>query len=247
MSSVIALSDQTKQLTNNPFLYGVAKGLLKLTPPGLVVGAGVASYSLTTALMEKGALDTAIDIAKGIADLPANLKAALNNNDPTVRGEALVDALSIATVGTVVTAKLGQLGYKTLTKAELPASTTGTMAAIDGEMVTNAGTGSALSVPPLRIEYINKVDALKQTVQMLEAQGATTEQIARTVHQLRRDLGVEYKNLTPPDKLEEIYARNITIYGDKLGPTIDWLRAQGKSWESIIESATRAGGKDLKF
>ena len=34
-------------------------------------------------------------------------------------------------------------------------------------------------------------------------------------------------------------------YGDKLGPTIEYLRAQGKTWEQIIESATRAGGKDL--
>ena len=42
-----------------------------------------------------------------------------------------------------------------------------------------------------------------------------------------------------------IYARNIEKYGDKLGPTVDWLRAKGKSWEQIIESAGRSGGEDL--
>jgi hypothetical protein len=36
-------------------------------------------------------------------------------------------------------------------------------------------------------------------------------------------------------------------HGDPLGPTIDWLRAQGKSWEEIIESAMRPGGADLGF
>ena len=75
--------------------------------------------------------------------------------------------------------------------------------------------------------------------------GASSEDIARALHAERRALGVEYKNLTPPDMLEKIYARNIEKYGDKLGPSIDYLRGRGKSWEDIIESATRTGGKDL--
>jgi hypothetical protein len=58
-------------------------------------------------------------------------------------------------------------------------------------------------------------------------------------------LGVQYKDLTPAPELEVIYARNLKTYGDKLGPTIDWLRAKGKSWEQIIESSSRPGGKDL--
>lgn len=36
-------------------------------------------------------------------------------------------------------------------------------------------------------------------------------------------------------------------YGNPLGPTIEQLRAQGKTWEQIIESATRPGGEDLGF
>jgi hypothetical protein len=50
-----------------------------------------------------------------------------------------------------------------------------------------------------------------------------------------------------PDKLQEIYSRNLREYGDKLGPSIEWLRARGKSWEQIIQSAIRPGGKDLGF
>jgi len=51
----------------------------------------------------------------------------------------------------------------------------------------------------------------------------------------------------PAPQPEAIYARNLEKYGDKLGPTVDWLRAKGKSWEEIIESASRSGGKDLGF
>ena len=40
---------------------------------------------------------------------------------------------------------------------------------------------------------------------------------------------------------------NIEKYGDKLGPTVEWLRNNGKTWEEIIDSAQRTGGKDLGF
>jgi hypothetical protein len=61
---------------------------------------------------------------------------------------------------------------------------------------------------------------------------------------MRRDLGVQYKALTPADELARIYKTNIRDYGDPLGPTIEWLRGRGKTWEQIIESASRPG--DLK-
>ena len=73
----------------------------------------------------------------------------------------------------------------------------------------------------------------------------SSEAIARALHAERRLLGEEFKALTPPGKLAEIYERNLARYGDKLGPTVEWLQARGKSWEDIIESAVRTGGKDL--
>ncbi|MFF4219382.1 FG-GAP-like repeat-containing protein [Streptomyces nondiastaticus] len=99
--------------------------------------------------------------------------------------------------------------------------------------------------PPLRQAYINEVEALSQQAASMRAAGASPETIARTLHQARRDLGVKYKDLTPEPLRSEIYQRNLQKYGDKLGPTIDWLRAKGKTWEQIIESATRTGGQDL--
>jgi hypothetical protein len=100
-------------------------------------------------------------------------------------------------------------------------------------------------LPPLRQAYISEVEALKDTAAQLRAAGKTPEEIARTLHQMRRDIGIKYKDLTPADKQAEIHVRNLEKYGDKLGPTIDYLRGKGKTWEEIIESASRSGGADL--
>jgi len=101
------------------------------------------------------------------------------------------------------------------------------------------------SLPLLRQAYIQEVRTLKDTAAQLRAAGRTPEEIARTLHQMRRDLGIKYKHLTPPELLATIYQRNLTKYGDQLDPTIDYLRRQGKSWKEIIESASRPGGADL--
>jgi filamentous hemagglutinin len=100
-------------------------------------------------------------------------------------------------------------------------------------------------IKELRPQYVSKVNALASKAAEMRKAGASSEDIARALHAERRALGVEYKNLTPSDILDKIYARNIEKYGDKLGPSIDYLRRRGKSWDDIIESATRTGGKDL--
>lgn len=97
----------------------------------------------------------------------------------------------------------------------------------------------------LRRQYVEEVQFLAGKAETMRLSGATQEEIARTLHADRRALGVKYKNLTPPAKLEEIYQRNLKKYGDKLGPTVEWLRERGKSWDDIIHSASRTGGRDL--
>ncbi len=106
----------------------------------------------------------------------------------------------------------------------------------------------------LRQEYENRVRGLADVARKMRAEGRSQEEIAMTLHAARRALGVEYKNLTPPDILAKIYERNLAKYGDKLGPTIEWLvdrgLKQGKTmdqiWDEIIEGASRPGGQDLK-
>ena len=101
--------------------------------------------------------------------------------------------------------------------------------------------------PLLRRDYEAAVSRLAETARLIHGQGRSSEEIARVIHAERRALGERFKALTPPEKLKEIYARTLKRYGDKLGPSIEWLRAQGKSWQEIVESASRPGGKDLGF
>ena len=116
-SQVNSQAFQYQQRVDNPFAYGVGKGLLKLSPPGLVAGAGYGAYTLTSAILENGLEATAISIAKGIVDLPYELKARLNSTDPTVRGEALVDVIALGSSTAYLTQKLGMAVVNTADQA----------------------------------------------------------------------------------------------------------------------------------
>lgn len=120
---------------------------------------------------------------------------------------------------------------------------TSTQAAQAQEAV--AQTPRSAEIIALRRQYVEEVQMLAGKAEVMRLAGSSQEQIARALHADRRSLGVKYKNLTPPKELAEIYGRNEKKYGDKLGPTVEWLRARGKSWEDIIASASRTGGKDL--
>jgi hypothetical protein len=100
-------------------------------------------------------------------------------------------------------------------------------------------------VPPLRQRYIDEIAKLKDLAAGMRAAGSTPEEIALRLHTKRRVIALRYKYLTAPEARGSIYQRNLRKYGDQLGPTIEYLRNTGKSWEAIIESASRAGGKDL--
>jgi hypothetical protein len=64
---------------------------------------------------------------------------------------------------------------------------------------------------------------------------------------IRNQLKVQYRALSPADAAKAFEQRNILKYGNPLGPSADQLRAAGKTWEQIIEGAARPGGADLGF
>ena len=64
--------------------------------------------------------------------------------------------------------------------------------------------------------------------------------MARTLNQARRDLGIKYKNATPQPLRDYIYEINMGRYGDKLGPTYEYMHEiKEKSDMQIIESSSR--------
>ena len=91
---------------------------------------------------------------------------------------------------------------------------------------------------PLRKEYEDRVAALKDLPEILLAEGNTEYQAARIMHEIRRELGREYKEAAPPLFREYIYNATASKYGDPLGPTFDQL-AVVKSCAQIIASASR--------
>jgi hypothetical protein len=93
----------------------------------------------------------------------------------------------------------------------------------------------------IRTEYERSVRSLLDMAAQMKAFGEDSEQIARTVHAERRALASRFKDLTPEPLRSVLYNRTLELYGDRAGPTIEYLRAKGKSWENIIESAGRPG------
>lgn len=91
---------------------------------------------------------------------------------------------------------------------------------------------------PLRLAYESNVRALKGLPDQLRAEGYTEEQIARVMHNKRRELGRRFKEAAPPLFREYIYAATAEKYGDPLGPTFEMLQKK-KTCEQIIESASR--------
>jgi hypothetical protein len=91
----------------------------------------------------------------------------------------------------------------------------------------------------LRSSYKHEIEStLRSELEKLEAEGASDEQIARQLHRLRQEIRCKYQAATPEKLAEEIRARNLAVYGDEAGPTIDFLRTvKNKTWREIIESS----------
>ena len=95
-----------------------------------------------------------------------------------------------------------------------------------------------LKTSPQRLEYEKKVRELRSMPEKFKAEGYTEDQIARAMHEKRRELGRQYKEAAPPLLREYIYDATAAKYGDPLGPTYEMLRKK-KTCKQIIESASR--------
>jgi hypothetical protein len=102
------------------------------------------------------------------------------------------------------------------------------------------GLGSDIKNNPLRQEYESKVAALSSYADQIPGKNLDElADLAQQANQERRDLGVQYKNLTPAPLLDYIKDVNLKRYGDPLGPTVDKLVDSGRSYTDIIKSAAR--------
>jgi hypothetical protein len=93
----------------------------------------------------------------------------------------------------------------------------------------------------LRADYERLVRELSTDAMELRHMSLAPEAIARHLHVARRALAAKFKAMTPEPTRRLLCNRTMHLYGDCDGPTIDYLRAQGKTWDQIIESAARPG------
>lgn len=103
-----------------------------------------------------------------------------------------------------------------------------------------SGIGENIKANPLRAEYESKVAGLSDHENTLRSQGLEDRDIAQSMHQARRDLGVEYKDITPKPLRDYIYEVNTERYGDPLGPSFESLENKyNGNYSKIIEAAKR--------
>lgn len=96
----------------------------------------------------------------------------------------------------------------------------------------------------LRAQYEAAVTALGESASSMLSAGLAEEQVARWAVDQRNSLKRNFRDLTPPSIVTAIETRTLQRYGNVLGPSADQLRAAGRSWAAIIESALRPGSLD---
>jgi hypothetical protein len=112
------------------------------------------------------------------------------------------------------------------------------------------GTGGEgeMAGSTLRERYEAEVRGLAHLRDEWLSAGVEVEHVARRLHRKRRAIGVRYKLQTPLFGKRgqlAVYRRNLRKYGNPLGPSVEWLRSRGRTWEEICGSACRTGGRDL--
>lgn len=93
-----------------------------------------------------------------------------------------------------------------------------------------------------RIAYHQSIESMYGMLQDMQAQGKSTEEIARAVSTKRNELRLA-SYADDPEGLAALKERNLEKYGHEEGPLPDELYAQYGSWTTVMEKAfsTNAG------
>lgn len=90
-----------------------------------------------------------------------------------------------------------------------------------------------------RAVYLDEREQIGRLTQELQRGGRNAEAIGRAVVDLRNALKVRARALMSDSDREQLEARNLELYGDRIGPSYEQLLAKYGSPEAVIEAAVR--------
>jgi hypothetical protein len=93
----------------------------------------------------------------------------------------------------------------------------------------------------IRQAYKDEVDLLKPALKQLRMEGVAPEVYGPLVSGARREIGMVFKSETPQPFRSLIFFRNTRVYGDKWGPTPEFLFQKYGNWDDVAAAALRVG------
>ena len=111
----------------------------------------------------------------------------------------------------------------------------------------------------IRAKYVDEIKKMTEIANKALSNNLSPEElekVARMLHKMRRSIGIKFKKMTPFLSRLKIYYRNIAPpwfpkvrmqkkwfkpsgYDSIYGPSFEWLRKRGKSFEDIIKTAIK--------
>ncbi|MFQ6550402.1 hypothetical protein AADZ90_020855 [Aestuariibius sp. 2305UL40-4] len=233
----------------NYFLTGEIVGVIPtiFIPVGGAAAAGARTAATTTGAVVRGAAYSATaGFTLGTIEGFGNARGGF-----VERMRQGLIAGTFAAVGSLVLAGLGVLVVRGVSRRVLVARIATRphwRSPAQKDIVAWIGTG--IRNHPLRQAYEAAVpDRVGRIAAELTADASdeAAEQIARRASQMRREIGEEFKDVTPSPLIDYIREVNIARYDDPLGPTFDRLlrdklqagMTRREAYESIIAGAQR--------
>lgn len=114
----------------------------------------------------------------------------------------------------------------------------------ESKAIYSAGRSAVVGVSNLsvRLSYIAGVKSLGPSARTMLAFGRSSESVGRWAVSQRNWLKEMARGFTPAADVARFEARNMQIYGNKIGPTAEQMFAKYGSWAKVIEAATRTAG-----
>lgn len=231
------------------FMTGEIAGVIPtiFIPVGGAAAAGARTAATTSGAVARGAAySTATGFTLGSLDGFGNARGGFVER----MRQGLISG-SIAAVGGLVLAGLGVLVVRGVSRRVLVAR----IAArahwrIPAQQDIVAWTGTGIRSHPLRQAYEaavpDRVGAIARELTP-DVSDEVAEQIARRASQMRREIGQEFKDVTPSPLIDYIREVNISRYDDPLGPSFDRLLREKigeglgrrEAYDAIIAGAQR--------